>query len=706
MIDRDRRNFLRLLGATTIAGSLPQSIDRALALPAHRRTGTIRDVGHIVILTQENRSFDHYFGSLRGVRGFSDPHPVVLPSGKSVWHQPFGNGEVLPFHPTAPQLGLQFLRDVAHGWTGGHAAWNGGEYDGWVPNKGTTALTYLTRDDIPYHYALADAFTICDAYFCSVIGPTDPNRYYMWTGGDGNDGDGGGSVIDNSELGDHWAFPELLEKAGISWKVYQDIGVGLDAAGFWGQTNDPYIGNFGDNSLLSLHQYQNAQPGNPFYERARRGTNIAKAGGTLFDILRRDVSSNTLPQVSWIAAPEAYSEHPNWPANFGAWYISNILDALTSNPDVWSKTALFINYDENGGFFDHIVPPTPPQSHSKGLSTIDADDEIFPGNARHRADPYGLGSRVPMIVVSPWSKGGYVCSQVFDHTSLIQFIERRFADSSPKLFETQIPAWRRAVCGDLTSAFDFERPDTRIVPLPSTIAYAPPDRHRHPDYIPAPPANQSLPTQELGLRHARPLPYELNVDGKADISKGAFVIDFKNTGKDGVCFHVRSYNTSAGPWSYTVESGKQLSDSWNVAANPNGAYALSVYGPNGFVRSFKGEVAGLARANLDVDSHYSGDDEVALDLAVTNRGAESCTVTIVNAYTNETIRQRLPRGGRFATHWSLRKSFGWYDLTITVDTDQDFKRHLAGHVETGKDSVSDPAIGRRREPSYGWIGGH
>ena len=692
MTDRGRRNFLRLLGATTIAGSLPQSIDRALALPARQRTGTIQDVEHIVILTQENRSFDHYFGSLRGVRGFSDPDPVVLPSRKSVWHQPSGNGEVLPFHPTAPQLGLQFLGDVAHGWTDGHAAWHGGEYDGWVPNKGTTAMTYLTRDDIPYHYALADAFTICDAYFCSVIGPTDPNRTYMWTGGIGHDSNGGGPVIDNSEQGYGWSFPELLEKAGISWKIYQDIGIGLDAAGSWGATDDPYIGNFGNNSLLYFHQYQDAQPGNPLYERARRGTNIAKAGGTLFDILRQDVSGNNLPQVSWIAAPEAYSEHPNWPANYGAWYISNILDALTSNPDVWGKTALFINYDENGGFFDHIVPPTPPQSRSQGLSTIDSDGEIFPGDTRHRTDPYGLSSRVPMIVVSPWSKGGYVCSQVFDHTSLIQFIERRFTDSGPRLFETQIPAWRRAICGDFTSAFNFERPDARLVRLPSTVAYAPPDRQRHPNYIPTPPANQSLPIQEPELRHTRPLPYELNADGDADISKGAFVIDFKNTGKAGACFHVRSDNTSAGPWSYTVEPGKHLSDSWNVAANPNGAYDLSVYGPNGFVRSFKGGVTGLARANLHVDSHYSGDDEVAIDLAVTNRGAESCAVTIVNAYTKETIRRRLPRGGRFATHWSLRKSFGWYDLAITVDTDHGFKRRLAGHVETGEDSASDPAI--------------
>jgi phospholipase C len=299
-----------------------------------------------------------------------------------------------------------------------------------------------------------------------------------------------------------------------------------------------------------------------------------------------------------------------------------------------------------------------------------------------------------MIVVSPWSKGGYVCSQVFDHTSLIQFIERRFADRYPGLFETQIPAWRRAVCGDLTSAFNFQRPDARIVPLPSTAAYTPPDRLRHPDYIPAPPANQALPTQEPGLRHARPLPYELNVDGNASILKGAFVIKFKNPGKAGACFHVRSDNTSAGPWSYTVEPGKQLSDSWHVAAQPSGAYDLSVYGPNGFARFFKGGVSGSARANLDVESHSAGDNEVALDLSVTNRGAESCTVTIVNAYTNETVKQRLLSGGRFATHWSLWKSFGWYDLAITVDTDQEFKRRLAGHIETGEDSASDPAIDR------------
>ena len=252
MTTSDRRTFLRVLGGTALAAALPESIGRAMAIPANNRTGTIEDVEHIVVLMQENRSFDHYFGSLRGVRGFEDPRAVRLPSGQSVWHQPDGAATVLPFHPTAPDLGLQFIQDLAHDWTSTHVAFNQGVYDQWVPAKGTTTMAYLTRDDIPFHYALADAFTICDAYHCSLMAPTDPNRYYMWTGWVGNDGSGGGPVIDNAEAGYGWStFPEVLEAAGISWKIYQDIGEGLNASGFWGWTGDnPYIGNYGDNSLL------------------------------------------------------------------------------------------------------------------------------------------------------------------------------------------------------------------------------------------------------------------------------------------------------------------------------------------------------------------------------------------------------------------------------------------------------------------------
>ncbi len=224
----DRRNFLKIMSAGALASAFPASIKRALALPAHHRTGTIADVEHIVILMQENRSFDHYFGTMRGVRGFGDPRAVKLPSGDPVWYQPDGTGRVLPFRPDAPDLGLQFLEDLPHGWTDQHKAWNGGKYDQWVPAKGTTTMAHLTRADIPFQFALADAFTVCDAYHCSLLGPTDPNRYHMWTGWVGNDGSGGGPVLDNAEAGYGWStYPERLQKAGISWKIYQDAGAGL-----------------------------------------------------------------------------------------------------------------------------------------------------------------------------------------------------------------------------------------------------------------------------------------------------------------------------------------------------------------------------------------------------------------------------------------------------------------------------------------------
>jgi phospholipase C len=614
----------------------------------------------------------------------------MLPSGKSVWHQPNGNGYVLPFRPQAPHLGLQFLEDLPHSWGDTQAAWNHGNYDQWVPSKGTTTMAYLTRHDIPYHYALADAFTVCDAYHCSFMGSTDPNRYYMWTGWTGNDGNGGGPVLNNAEAGYDWStYPERLEAAGISWKIYQDIGVGLDAAGFWGWTDDPYIGNYGDNSLLYFHQYQNAAPGSALYERARTGTNIS-AGGTLFDVLRADVHNNRLPQVSWIVAPEAYTEHPNWPANYGAWYIAQVLNALTANRNLWSKTALFITYDENDGFFDHIVPPSAPESASQGLSTVDTSYEIFPGNANFVRGPFGLGQRVPMIVVSPWSKGGWVCSQVFDHTSLIRFIEQRFAAGNPGLIEHNIPAWRRAVCGDLTSAFDFATPNAAPVPLPSTGGYAPPDHLKHPDYSPMPPAHQALPKQEPGLRFARALPYELQARGQADVANAAFRIDFANTGKAGACFHVRSGDSSAGPWSYTVEAGKSLSDSWNVAANPQRRYDLSVYGPNGFFRQFKGSASG-ARANLDVLCDYD-DDGDGIVTRITNNGP-MCRVSAVNIYGHDGVSRFLMPGQSFTKHWPLHDSYNWYDIVIEVDTDHDFIRRLAGHVETGRPSASDPAFG-------------
>ncbi|MFJ6895334.1 phosphocholine-specific phospholipase C [Streptomyces hokutonensis] len=683
MSEVNRRRFLQLAGATTAFTALSNSIERAAALPANHRSGSIEDVEHIVVLMQENRSFDHYFGSLRGVRGFGDPRPVVTrQDGKPVWYQSDGTKDILPFRPEADDLGLQFIQDLPHGWNDGHAAFDGGKYDKWVPSKGSTTMAYLTREDIPFHYALADSFTICDAYHCSFIGSTDPNRYYLWTGYTGNDGTGGGPVLGNDEAGYSWTtYPERLEKAGVSWKIYQDVGDGLDAAGGWGWIQDAYRGNYGDNSLLYFKQFQNAQPGDPLYDKARTGTDATKGEG-FFDQLKADVKGGKLPKISWIVAPEAFTEHPNWPANYGAWYVSQVLDALTSDPKVWAKTALFITYDENDGFFDHLVPPFAPGSAAQGKSTVDVGPDLFAGNASHPAGPYGLGQRVPMIVVSPWSKGGYVCSETFDHTSVIRFMEHRFG-----VHEPNISPWRRAICGDLTTAFDFSHKDTKQVPLPATDGYQPPDKNRHPDYVPTPPANPVLPKQERGLRPARPLKYASAVDGSADTAAGKFTLAFASGAKVGANFLVTSGNRTDGPWSYTTEAGKTVSDTWNSAYS-GGSYDLTVHGPNGFLRVFKGPGKS---AGPEVTARDCGDD---VELTFTNKGSGTVQLRVANGYGGKIQTVKVRAGATVRHTFDLGASKRWYDLTVTSDGDAGFLRRFAGHVENGRPGVSDPAIGR------------
>ncbi|WP_055619211.1 phosphocholine-specific phospholipase C [Streptomyces sp. JHA19] len=679
MPEVNRRRFLQIAGATTAFSALSSSIQRAAAIPAHQRTGSLEDVEHIVVLMQENRSFDHYFGTLRGVRGFGDPRPVRRDDGKPVWYQSDGTKDVLPFHPDADDLGMQFLEGLPHGWSDGQQAYGGGKYDRWIPAKGTTTMAYLTREDIPFHYALADAFTVCDAYHCSFIGSTDPNRYYLWSGHTGNDGTGGGPVLGNDELGYGWTtYPERLEKAGVSWKIYQDIGDGLDAAGSWGWISDAYRGNYGDNSLLYFNKYREARPGDPWYDKARTGTD-AKAGDGYFDRLRADVQAGTLPQISWIAAPEAFSEHSNWPSNYGAWYIARVLDALTSNPEVWSRTALFITYDENDGFFDHVVPPLPPRDASRGRSTVDVTLDLYPGDATRTAGPYGLGPRVPMLVVSPWSKGGYVCSETFDHTSILRFMERRFGVEEP-----QISPWRRAVCGDLTSAFDFSRKDSRPAGLPDTDAYEPPDRERHPDYRPTPPTEGGLPRQERGLRPSRPLKYAPSVDGRVDAAAGTFRLAFASGAKAGAAFHVTSGNRADGPWMYTTEAGKDIADTWNSAYS-DGSYDLTVHGPAGFFRAFRGT---NTVAGPEVTARHRGDD---IELRFTNAGRSSVRLRIADGYGGRPATVTVRPGVTVRRVFGLAASRRWYDLTVTADGDRAFLRRFAGHVENGRPGVSDPA---------------
>jgi phospholipase C len=693
-----RRRFLQATGGGVAATMLSGSIARALAIPANRATRSLRDVEHIVVLTQENRSFDQYFGTMRGVRGYGDPHPVTLPSGRPVWYQADGASVVPPFRPdpgAAENLALTFLVDLDHGWETGHQAFNGGNWDQWLPAKTQTCMAYLNGSDLPFHYALADAFTVCDGYYCSVLGPTDPNRYYMWTGWDGNDGQGGGPVIANDELGYSWqTYPERLQAAGISWKIYQDIGNGLDAAGFWGWTQDDhYIGNFGDNSLLYFLNYQNAAPGSPLYERARTGTDLKAEGppatrdpARLFDILAADVASGQLPSVSWIAAPEAYTEHPVWPPGYGAFYTAGVLDALTSNPEVWSKTVLLINWDENDGYFDHLVGPYPSVGTLGGESTVPLDNELFNGTAGtpHGSGgtpgPYGLGVRVPLLVVSPWSKGGWVCSEVFDHTSVIRFIEARFGVDEPN-----ITPWRRAVCGDLTSAFDFRRSSDRVPALPAVDAYEPDQTLQDPQSVnPPPPPVGSVPTQERGVRRSRRLGYRFDVG--FDAAPDALRLSLQNHGRLGVHVQARSLTVAGAPYSYTIGAGDELTTS---LPNP-GTYDLSLHGPNGFFRHFAGSPDTRVRVEVLADERAG-----RLALQLTDGGGHQRRPVVVKVEDAYGPDRHVELHGTRVVTIDTHHSGGWYDLALSTPSDASFRYQLAGRLESHGRLTSDPQLGRQ-----------
>ena len=695
MATHSRRDFLKfsagLAGATAASALLPESIRKALAIEPNSVTGTIQDVQHIVVFMQENRSFDHYLGHLSGVRGYNDRFPVTLPNGKPVWFQPRQEDKtsgIAPFRydTTNPGVNAQCIGGLPHTWATTHGAIDNGRADQWAVQKSNMTMGYHVRDDIPFHYALADAFTVCDNYFCSIPGNTHPNRMYLMTGMVDPLGTGGGPLLDNTDYIDNqfdkiqlppfsWTtYPERLEKAGISWQIYQQ-GTGFDN----------FTGNYGTNMLACFNNFVNAPAGSSLQTRGMSTRPITQ--------LKSDVQANTLPQVSWLLPPAAYSEHPKFTPLYGAYYLSTILDALTSNPEVWSKTVLLIMYDENDGFFDHVVPPSAPTLPGSGMSTVDVSLErhnvvTSTQTGTYTADnlPYGLGPRVPMFVVSPWSKGGFVCSQVFDHTSVLQFIEKRFG-----VMETNISPWRRAICGDLTSALDFSKSDTTLPALPNTQAYvAQADlqcSRASSQTAPASTAQQVVTAQESGTRPARALPYELHVTGQ--LQAQGYAVTFANSGTQGAHFWVYTGDPTAMPRRYTVEAGKQLTDTWALDANGN--YLVSVWGPNGYFRRFAGSAAADAAAKPEITPCYDvANGDVYVTIA--NAGTGTLTVTATDvAYGGAARTLTIPAGQRVEAHWDLSCNSQWYDLQFAVAGNAGWMRRIAGHVETGKASVTDPA---------------
>ncbi|GGO91007.1 phosphocholine-specific phospholipase C [Stakelama pacifica] len=691
MVDISRRALLGSGITGAALSAMPPSIARAATIAPDIRSGTIADIDHIVILMQENRGFDHYFGSMRGVRGFGDRFPIPLAperrdsQPRPVWQQsdrnaPSGPRVVTPFHLAVRRnFDLMRMRGTPHNWPDAQRAWDEGRMAHWPEVKEQRAMGYYRRNDIPFQFALADAFTICDAYHCSIQTGTNSNRLFLWSGTNDPGGTMGGPAISNShdQFADKGGFPEpyrwtttveRLQEAGIDWRIYQDMA-----------------DNFTDNPLVGFAAFRDAYRGEGNPELKDRALKTQA-----LDVLKADVLAGRLPQVSYIIATATGSEHPgpSSPAQ-GAEYTAAVLDALTADPKLWARTALFIMFDENDGFFDHMPPPAPPSRSTDGTlhggSSIDLTGEyhLMPSAGDADADlpelrgrPYGLGPRVPMYVVSPWSRGGWVNSQIFDHTSVIRFLEARFG-----IRETNISPWRRAICGDLTSAFDFGGSDTSWPSLPDPAM----DAHRAAalttQISPSAPEGLLTPWQEPGIRRARPLPYRLEV---TDAAEGdAIALTFSAEGAAAV-FHV--YDRLAldqAPQRYSVGAGDRLKGRWPV--DRDHGYDLWIIGPNGFHRHFAG---GRESLLLIAGLSWSIDAEtLAIDLP---ESAHALKLTLSSAVTGGTMSEpRVLAVGK--TRLPLREQLGWYDVTLRSEVDPGLLRRFAGRNDgAGRATCSDP----------------
>jgi phospholipase C len=748
-------------GAVAAAGGVSGTSSSAVADASHggglgggsSRRGSLDDVEHVVILMQENRSFDHYYGTMRGVRGYGDTAALT-----GVFRQPDPKGGVLlPFHVDTMKVDGQQLADLDHSWPGTHTAWANGEYNDWIAAKSELTMAYFDQSDIRFHRALADNFTICDNYFCSIQGPTTPNRLYQFTGMIDPRGRAGGPAIANppdyNPVYSWTTYPERLQAAGVSWRVYANKEVG-DGGG-----EDGYVGDYGDNPLWLFHAYHDALASSDpsrreLAERASVHNGWLPNSGKGHDVKHvlseflDDCESGDLPKVSWVVAPYAYCEHPQARPVDGANYVQTVLQAIFDNDDLWKSTAIFLNFDENDGFFDHVLPPIPPPNTPL---------EFVQGL------PIGLGPRVPMTVVSPWSNGGWVNSEVADHTSVIRFLERWTG-----VHEPNISPWRRAVCGDLTSAFDFRDHDTRIPMLPDTGAMRRAVDKLQPSLpppvIPAP-GSQTMPEQERGTRPARPLPYQLIAN--AAVVAGTVTVTLENHGRKSAALSV--FRQGLPPSQHLVDVGERESLSTpvtaataNLAASVNGvgagvatavplpaaagalpapagltapspvaavagpggagllsrrggvagvgpvagigvpawvnaggavgvsaAYQIAIHGPNGFVREF----AGGRTPTADVTIGLGGDrDDPVLRLVVANTGKVPVRAMITDLTDDGSSKGVRVDPGRTHTEEidTGRDSNGWYDLRVTVDRDSAFSRRFAGHLENGENSRTGP----------------
>jgi phospholipase C len=830
-----RREFIKkaamLSGTAGLMTMLPESIQKALAINPEAGT-TFLDAEHVVILMQENRSFDHSYGTLQGVRGFNDPRAMIQPDKNKVWLQKNAKKETyVPFRLNIHDTKATWMSALPHSWENQVDALNRGKMDGWLENKKSgnqeykempLTMGFYNREDIPYYYAFADAFTICDQNFCSSLTGTTPNRLYLWSGTirEKQNFESKANVSNSDVTYDkeaHWTtLPDRFEDAGISWKVYQNelsIDVGFEGP------EEEWLANFTNNPLEWLTQFnlwyskglQNhlpvalvelpkkiekleaelkeakannrdtatiqkqlnwaksdlkiAQkvaekyPKENFEKLSQRAKNLHQKAfcdnsgdpdyhsvvevkyddngvertmylpkGDVLHQFRKDVNEGQLPTVSYLIAPKNFSDHPGAPW-YGAWYISESLDILTKNPEVWKKTVFILCYDENDGYFDHVTPFFPPRPEDPKFGKVSAgiDTSVEMVNMKHelqrvrtnadrvsRDGPIGLGFRVPLVVASPWSRGGYVNSEVFDHTSIVKFLEVFLSHKTGKPFkEENISEWRRTVCGDLTSVF---RPyNGEKIDFPASVNYKPFVEGIHKSQfkdVPKgfqplslteieeinklPKGGAAMPMQEKGNRPANALPYELYVDGKIN-AKNEFELKLKvgNSvhGKKsaGAPFLVYLYGKEFQVKAYAVKAGDELFDTYPASLFEEGNLHLSVHGPNGFFREYK--PLSMQEVSLSYDTASKERHPVAI-LNLKNHQSSSATLLLRdNAYGNpdQTIRLAGHQSEKIAIR--LDKSFGWYDVSITNSTQASRFYRFCGRVETGKESRTDPFMG-------------
>ncbi len=416
-VRQSRRQTLRQLGllggASLTLGTGIYGLSKVLAAKAQ---GDVNPINHVLVACQENRSFDEYFGYYHRAGAFGIPAGYAQPDGQG--------GTVSPHHFWFP-----ISQDISHSWHAIHSEWNNGRMDGFVKTDGSDALGYYDGSDLPYYYAIADTFTLCGNYFGSMLGPTLPNRLYLWTG------TSGGITVSEMKPGNlDWpTIADLLDAYHISWKCY-NLG-------------------FGTGSFAGIEIFN----GLAFFKRWKNDSRLYFKEEDYY----QDLNTGTLPQVSFLISEALICEHPLTDIQWGQEKMAQVINALIASR-VWKSSALFFTYDEGGGYFDHVPPP--------------------------QVDAYGLGFRVPTFVISPWAKRGYISGQLYEHSSILKFIERRFGlpslASMNHQFDTSTPGENNEAAngrsrgpaapprdglmqlGDFYEAFDFSQDPNYYPRLP------------------------------------------------------------------------------------------------------------------------------------------------------------------------------------------------------------------------------------------------